>query len=131
MAGAACTAVRAAEVGSALQRERGRAVVGAADAMRVPLRRAAAPNAQSQCAGALCRVLGVVPSGVLVPYAYMRVLWPRRVVYGRLNQSVLLYEVRSYSSFVQYTVRYSTVVGNTVSAWMTESGCMRMRSGSF
>ena len=44
MAGAACTAVRAAEVGSALQRERGRAVVGAADAMRVPLRRAAAPQ---------------------------------------------------------------------------------------
>ena len=70
VAGAACTAVRAAEVGSALQRERGRAVVGAADAMRVPLvRRAAAPNAQSQCAGALCRVLGVVPFRVLAPQA--------------------------------------------------------------
>ena len=69
VAGAACTAVRAAEVGSALQRERGRAVVGAADAMRVPLRRAAAPNAQSQCAGALCRVLVVVPFRVLAPQA--------------------------------------------------------------
>ena len=52
VAGAACTAVRAAEVGSALQRERGRAVVGAADAMRVPLR---VQQRQSQCAGALCR----------------------------------------------------------------------------
>lgn len=52
MAGAACTAVRAAEVGSALERERGRAVVGAADAMRVPLR---VQQRQSQCAGALCR----------------------------------------------------------------------------
>ena len=52
VAGAACTAVRAAEVGSALQRERERAVVGAADAMRVPLR---VQQRQSQCAGALCR----------------------------------------------------------------------------
>ena len=38
--------------GSALERERGRAVVGAADAMRVPLR---VQQRQSQCAGALCR----------------------------------------------------------------------------
>ena len=52
VAGAACTAVRAAEVGSALQLERERAVVGAADAMRVPLR---VQQRQSQCAGALCR----------------------------------------------------------------------------
>ena len=68
MAGAACTAVRAAEVGSALERERGRAVVGAADAMPCACL-CACSSAKVSAPVRYVGVLGVVPSTVLVPQA--------------------------------------------------------------